>query len=132
MTLRVVPLAGIERLKATTVVLQRARAADGFGGVWDAADVQWWWRRPRPTDEVLLPVWFDDVGPAAAVGLTAWGSAWQLDAFAVPGVVDIRDVWLSSLDLAAAHAPREQLESACHPTGTSSSTAACARTALIR
>jgi GNAT superfamily N-acetyltransferase len=91
-------------------VLQRARAADGLGGLWDAADVQWWWRRPRPTDELPLPVWFDNVGPAAAVGLTAWGSAWQPDAFAVPHVVDIGDVWLSALDLAAAHAPREQLE----------------------
>jgi len=110
MTLRVVPLRGIERLEATTAVLQRARAADGVGGVWDAADVQWWWRRPRPTDELPLPVWFDNVGPAAAVGLTAWGTAWQPDAFAVPGVVDIGDVWFSSLDLAAAHAPSEQLE----------------------
>jgi GNAT superfamily N-acetyltransferase len=109
MSLRVVPLHGIERLEATTAVLQRARAADAFGGVWDAADVQWWWRRPRPTDELPLPVWFDDVGPAA-VGLTAWRSAWQLDAFAVRGVVDIDDVWFSSLDLAAAHAPSEQLE----------------------
>jgi GNAT superfamily N-acetyltransferase len=110
MSLRVVPLHGIERLEATTAVLQRSRAADGFGGVWDAADVQWWWRRPRPTDEVPLPVWFDIVGPAAAVGLTAWGSAWQPDAFAVPGIVDISDVWFSALDLAAAHAPSEQLE----------------------
>jgi GNAT superfamily N-acetyltransferase len=100
MTLRVVPLRGIERLETTTAVLQRARAAD----------VQWWWRRPRPTDELPLPVWFDNVGPAAAVGLTAWGTGWQPDAFAVPGVVDIGDVWFSSLDLAAAHAPSEQLE----------------------
>jgi predicted N-acetyltransferase YhbS len=110
MTLRVVPLHGTERLEATTAVLQRARAADGVGGVWDAADVQWWWRRPRPTDELALPVWFDSVGPAAAAGLTAWGSAWQPDAFAVPGVVDIADVWSSSLDLAGAHAPTQQLE----------------------
>jgi len=109
-TLRVVPLGGMERLKATTVVLQRARVADALGGVWDAADVQWWWRRPRPTDELLLPVWYDDVGPAAAVGLTAWGDAWQLDAFVVPGVVHIGDVWSSSLDLAAAHASNERLE----------------------
>jgi GNAT superfamily N-acetyltransferase len=108
--LRVVPLQGIDRLRATTGVLQRARAADGLGGVWDAADLQWWWRRPRPTDELLLPVWFDNVGPAAAVGLTAWASAWQLDALAVPGVVDIRDVWFSSLDLAAAYPPREKLD----------------------
>ncbi len=29
-------------------------------GIWYAADVQWWWRRPRPTDDLALPVWFDE------------------------------------------------------------------------
>lgn len=65
-------LAALGRLNATTAVLQRARLADPFAGCWEAADVQWWWRRPRVTDDVPLPVWFDDVGPVAAVGLTAW------------------------------------------------------------
>jgi hypothetical protein len=31
--------------------------------MWEAADVQWWWRRPRATDELALPVWFDEFGP---------------------------------------------------------------------
>jgi hypothetical protein len=48
----------------------RARVADPFGGMWEAADVQWSWRRPRATDELALPVWFDEVGPVAAAGLT--------------------------------------------------------------
>jgi hypothetical protein len=54
---------GVERLNATTTVLQRARLADPLGGMWEAADVQWWWRRPRATDELALPVWFDEFGP---------------------------------------------------------------------
>jgi hypothetical protein len=46
--------AGLGRLNATTTVLQRARLADPLGGMWEAADVQWWWRRPRATDELVL------------------------------------------------------------------------------
>jgi GNAT superfamily N-acetyltransferase len=62
---------GLGRLNATTTVLQRARLADPLGGMWEAADVQWCWRRPRATDELVLPVWIDEVGPVAAavVGL---------------------------------------------------------------
>ena len=75
---------GLGRLNATTTVLQRARLADPLGGMWEAADVQWWWRRPRATDELALPVWFDEVGPVAAAGLTAWDDTWQADVLAVP------------------------------------------------
>jgi GNAT superfamily N-acetyltransferase len=96
-------LAGLERLHATTAVLQRARIADPLGGMWEAADVQWWWRLPRVTDELMLPVWFDDVGPVAAAGLTAWGETWQVDVFTVPSVVDEEDVWAAALEAAAEH-----------------------------
>jgi hypothetical protein len=34
--------------------------------MWEPADVQWWWRRSRATDELALSVWFDEVGPVAA------------------------------------------------------------------
>ncbi|HEV2216179.1 MAG TPA: GNAT family N-acetyltransferase [Candidatus Dormibacteraeota bacterium] len=92
---------GLERLNATSTVLQRARLADPLGGMWEAADVQWWWRRPRSTDELALPVWFDEVGPVAAAGLTDWGDHWQADAFAVPSIVDELDVWAAILEAAA-------------------------------
>ena len=94
---------GLERLNATTTVLQRARRADPLGGMWEAADVQWWWRRPRATDELALPVWFDEVGPVAAAGLTAWGDTWQADVFAVPSIVDEEEVWAATLEAAAGH-----------------------------
>jgi predicted N-acetyltransferase YhbS len=98
-------LTGLERLHATTTVLQRARLADPLVGMWEAADVQWWWRRPRATDDVALPVWFDDAGPVAAAGLTAWDDTWQADVFAVPSTVDPAEVWTAALDAAdAAHA----------------------------
>jgi len=96
-------LQGVERLNATTTVLQRARLADPFGGMWEAADVQWWWRRPRATDELALPVWFDEVGAVAAAGLTAWDDTWQADVFAVPSIVDERDVWAATMEATARH-----------------------------
>jgi GNAT superfamily N-acetyltransferase len=94
-------LRGLGRLNATTTVLQRARRADPLGGMWEAADVQWWWRRPRATDELALPVWFDEVGPVAAAGLTAWDDAWQVDVFPVPSIVDEEDVWAAALEATA-------------------------------
>jgi hypothetical protein len=71
--------------------------------MWEAADVQWWWRRPRATDELALPVWFDDVGPVAAAGLTAWPDTWQADVFAVPSMVDGGEVWAATLQATAGH-----------------------------
>ncbi|HEX3325638.1 MAG TPA: GNAT family N-acetyltransferase [Actinomycetota bacterium] len=96
-------LRGLERLNAMTTVLQRSRLADPLAGMWEAADVQWWWRRPRATDELTLPVWFDEVGPVAAAGLTAWGDTWQADVFAVPSIVDEEDVWAATLEATAGH-----------------------------
>lgn len=102
-------LRGLERLNATTTVLQRARLADPLVGMWEAADVQWWWRRPRTTDELALPVWFDEVGPVAAAGLTAWEDTWQADVFVVRSIVDEEDVWTATLEATAGH-PGEALQ----------------------
>jgi len=96
-------LRGLGRLNATTAVLQRARLAHPLGGMWEAADVQWWWRRPRVTDELALPVGFDGVGPVAAAGLTAWADTWQADVFAVPSIVDEEEVWAATLEATAEH-----------------------------
>lgn len=63
--------------------------------------MQWRWRRLRLTDELALPVWFDDIGPVAAAGLTAWGETWETDVFAVPSVVDKEEVWTATLEAAA-------------------------------
>ncbi len=102
-------LRGLGRVNATTNVLQRARLADPLGGMWEAADLQWWWRRPRSTDDLALPVWFDEVGPVAAAGLTAWKDTWQADVFVVPSIVDEEDVWAATLDATAGH-PGEALQ----------------------
>ncbi len=94
---------GLERLNATTAVLQRARRADPLRGMWEAADVQWWWRLPRATDDLALPVWFDETGPVAAAGLSAWGDTWQADVFGVPSTVDEEEVWAATFEATAEH-----------------------------
>ena len=96
-------LRGLARLNATTRILQRARIDDPNNGMWEAADAQWWWRRPRPTDDLLLPVWFDEEGPVAAAGLTAWDEIWQADVFSAPPTVDEEEVWDATLEAAARH-----------------------------
>ena len=94
-------------------MLQRARVAGPPGDMWEAADVQWWWRRPRPTDELALAVWFDDEGPVAACGATAWGNSWQLDVFAVSpasgGPLGEAEIWSVTLD-AVAGQPFDRLQ----------------------
>ncbi len=94
-------LRGLGRLSATSAVLQRARLADPLVGMWEAADVQWWWGRPRTTDELALPVWFDEDGPVAAAGLTAEKVSWQVDVFTVPSIVTAEEVWTATLAAAA-------------------------------
>jgi len=94
---RVELLVGIDRMRAATVVLQRTRLIDPLMGIWDAPDVQWWWRQPRATDDVPLPVWFDEVGPVGVALLTDWGDAVQGDALVVPGTVALDDVWSALL-----------------------------------
>jgi predicted N-acetyltransferase YhbS len=80
-------LTGLARLTAVTALLHRIRLDEPRGGVWEAADPQWWWRRPRPTDEIPAPVWFDDAGhPIAAAVLTEWPHAWGLDVIRLPGL----------------------------------------------
>jgi RimJ/RimL family protein N-acetyltransferase len=65
--------AGVEYLALVTELLQRARLADPTGGVWEAADLQWWWRRDQHPDADRQRFWFDDENVVAAVILTNWG-----------------------------------------------------------
>jgi len=90
-----------------THLLQRARRADPQAGLWEAADVQWWWRTPRRSDDVEKLFWIDDDGPVAGVLLTSWTEDdWQCDPVVVPGAsgVDRDVVWRRALEHVAAHA----------------------------
>ncbi|GAA5155921.1 hypothetical protein GCM10023340_42410 [Nocardioides marinquilinus] len=98
---------GREALDLTTRLLQRVRLAHPTAGVWEAADVQWWSRKPMASDGVARPFWLDDDGPVAGVVLTAWReSAWQVDPVVVPGAgVDVAAVWARAVELARQHSP---------------------------
>ena len=76
---------GIRYLQEVTSLLQRVREAHPTAGVFEAADVQWWWRKPRRTDMLPQLFWFDDAGrPEAAVIATDWGDSIGLDPIVMP------------------------------------------------
>jgi predicted N-acetyltransferase YhbS len=94
MAVREVRASGLEYLALATELLQRARLADPVAGLWEAADLQWWWRTPRPSDSMDQLFWIDDDGPVAGLVLTDWGRTWGCDPIVIPGAgVSLADVW---------------------------------------
>jgi GNAT superfamily N-acetyltransferase len=100
MAIHEVRAAGLEYLTLATELLHRARLADAEAGLWEAADLQWWWRTPRPSDAIDHIFWIDDDGPVAGVVLTDWGRAWGCDPIVVPGVpnVSLPTVWARAIE----------------------------------
>src|SRR6266508_2658925 len=90
----------LEYLALATELLQRARLADAEAGVWEAADLQWWWRTPRRSDAIDQLFWLDDEGPVAGVVLTEWGRGWGCDPIVVPGVSTelLPTIWASAVE----------------------------------
>lgn len=95
-------LVGRAGLAAVSALLQRGRRQHPTAGLWEAADLQWWWRTPRPTDDVPQPVWFDQHGPVAAVTVTQWRTELGVDVHVLPSSHrdDVRHVWEAALGLA--------------------------------
>jgi hypothetical protein len=80
-----VVVSGSRYLQLATVLLQRMRLASLTGGVWEAADVQWWSRRERRTDQCGQLFWLDETGePMAAVIVTDVFHGVQCDELALP------------------------------------------------
>jgi ribosomal protein S18 acetylase RimI-like enzyme len=100
MTVHEVRASGLEYLGLATELLQRARLADAEAGLWEAADLQWWWRTPRRSDAIEQIFWIDDDGPVASVVLTDWGRAWGCDPIVVPGLstVPLPAVWARAIE----------------------------------
>ena len=100
MKIHEVRASGLEYLTLVTQLLQRARLADAEAGLWEAADLHWWWRTPRPSDAIEQIFWIDDEGPVAGVVLTDWSRAWGCDPIVVPGVstVTLPTVWARALE----------------------------------
>lgn len=77
--------AGLDYLDAVTTLLHRIRSAHPTKGLYEAADLQWWWRTGRPTDSIGQLFWFDELGrPEAAVILTEWPKRIALDPLVLP------------------------------------------------
>jgi ribosomal protein S18 acetylase RimI-like enzyme len=94
MAVREVRASGLEYLALATELLQRARVEDPMAGLWEAADLQWWWRTPRPSDAIDQLFWIDDDGPVAGVVLTDWGRVWGCDPIVVSGAgTSLARVW---------------------------------------
>jgi ribosomal protein S18 acetylase RimI-like enzyme len=100
MAIQEVRTSGLEYLALATELLQRARLADPEAGVWEAADLQWWWRTPRRSDATEQLFWIDDERPVAAVVLTDWSRAWGCDPILVPGVstVPLPTIWARAVE----------------------------------
>jgi GNAT superfamily N-acetyltransferase len=92
---------GLQYLTLATELLQRARLAHPTAGLWEAADLQWWWRTPRSSDNIEQSFWLDGDGPVAALLLTDWGRAWSCDPILVPGVANtmLPVVWSRVINL---------------------------------
>lgn len=80
-------MSGTAYLAMATELLHRVRLADPTAGLWEAADLQWWWRRARAFDEQGQLFWTDGQGePVAGVIFTdaGEGRACQCDVIVVP------------------------------------------------
>ncbi len=84
-TLREQHRVGVRYLEAATVLLQRVRSVHPTKGLFEAADLQWWWSTPRSTDHLPQLFWFDHFGrPEAAVIATDWGGGMALAPIVMP------------------------------------------------
>ncbi len=100
MAIHEVRASGLEYLTLVTQLLQRVRLADAEAGLWEAADLQWWWRTPRSSDAIDHLFWLDDEGPVAGVVLTDWGRTWGFDPIVVHGNsrVSLPAVWARAVE----------------------------------
>lgn len=66
---------GHDYLALVTELLQRQRLADPVAGLWEAADLQWWYTRdPHPHDTDAV-VWVDGDVPVTAAVFTRWSAS---------------------------------------------------------
>ena len=80
---------GLDYVELATRLLQRARLEHPTAGMWEAADLQWWWRSERRSDAVDQQFWLDEDGdPVGAVIVTDWKRAWGCDLIVTPSRAD--------------------------------------------
>ena len=101
---------GAQYLEVVTALLQRSRSLHPVKGLFEAADLQWWWRTPRSTDEIPQLFFFDHRDrPEAAVIATAWGDEVALAPILLP---DAAPDWVAHvIDRGLVHASERGFES---------------------
>jgi GNAT superfamily N-acetyltransferase len=82
-----------------TTLLQQMRLKDPTGGIWEAADIQWWSRVDQTTDSAEQLFWLDErAEPVAAVLFTTYRRGTQQDVFVLDDDPDFaRSVWRAAL-----------------------------------
>jgi GNAT superfamily N-acetyltransferase len=63
---------GLRFLEQATSLLQEARLADPYGGLWEAADLDWWWKVDQHVDAGGQTFWVDGDRPVVATVFTRW------------------------------------------------------------
>lgn len=62
-------LVGLDYLHAVTTLLQRSRLAHPSHALYEAAELQFWWNKPRRSDDLGQLFWFDDDGQPVAAAI---------------------------------------------------------------
>lgn len=93
-TLREVELHGREYLRAATDLLLRARADDAMAPLWEAGDIQWWWRDEAAFAASRQTFWLDDAAAPVACLLIVETAASAKG----PGRIECLTLWRPSAD----------------------------------
>jgi ribosomal protein S18 acetylase RimI-like enzyme len=98
--IRVAHADGHDYLALATKLLHRVRLAHPTAGLWEAADLQWWWRKPRASDLTEQTFWMDGDGPVGAVVMTDWEQYWTCDVIVMPELREsaLPIVWRHALE----------------------------------
>jgi len=106
---------GLASAHAATRLLQRIRNAHPTKGLYQAAELEFWWSVPRTTDTYDQLYWFDEAGPVAAVLMNDFGDGSSLvyssPVFSILVMPDITAEFLAHIvDRALAHAAANGIE----------------------
>ncbi len=79
-------LTGLEYLGTITSLLQSIRLEDRFTGLYEAADLQWWWREDDASNPDRQVFWCDGEMPVAALLLYDDRKGWNCDFLRLPSL----------------------------------------------
>ncbi len=91
-------LSGLRYLEAMTELLQRIRIEDPSAGLYEAADLQWWWREDDAPYLDRQTFWLDEAGVRVACLIRFdSGHEWNNDFFCLPSAKTLarKEIWPS-------------------------------------